>query len=146
VTPAITPADLYVDQARCTSPGTGTSADPFCTIAAAAAVVQAGQTVYIEAGTYAEHFIALASRSTSCGQPQSVVLNVTATRTTHSGYLTVYPVNGTRPATSNLNFQIGSSTAGLTMVRGNGATIYNRSGGTTHVIVDERGYYIAGPG
>ncbi|WP_063832371.1 MULTISPECIES: right-handed parallel beta-helix repeat-containing protein [Streptomyces] len=41
--------------ANCTDSGTGTEAAPFCTIAAAAAVVQPGQTVEIADGTYNEN-------------------------------------------------------------------------------------------
>ncbi|SOB81977.1 Right handed beta helix region [Streptomyces sp. 1331.2] len=48
---------LYVNNAagaNCTDSGSGTQAAPFCTIAAAAAVVQPGQTVAIGDGVYAE--------------------------------------------------------------------------------------------
>ncbi|MGN9907266.1 PKD domain-containing protein [Phytohabitans sp. LJ34] len=47
---------LYVQQtsAACTDGGPGTSAQPFCTVGAAAAVVSAGQTVMIGAGSYPE--------------------------------------------------------------------------------------------
>ncbi len=46
---------LYVDNASgagCSDSGTGTEEQPFCTIAAAAAVVQPGQTVTVEPGNY----------------------------------------------------------------------------------------------
>jgi parallel beta-helix repeat protein len=47
---------LYVDRSNpsCTNSGTGTQAQPFCTISAAAARVGAGQTVQVAAGTYPE--------------------------------------------------------------------------------------------
>ncbi len=47
--------DLYVNNAAgsgCSDTGSGTQAQPFCTIAAAAAVVQPGQTVIVEPGEY----------------------------------------------------------------------------------------------
>jgi len=48
-------ASLYVvddTSASCSDTGAGTSAQPFCTIAAAAAKAQAGDTVLVNAGTY----------------------------------------------------------------------------------------------
>ncbi|MET8201133.1 right-handed parallel beta-helix repeat-containing protein [Micromonospora taraxaci] len=52
---AVLPTELSVDQNRCSaSGGTGSSNDPFCTISAAAAVVQPGQTVLVEPGHYEE--------------------------------------------------------------------------------------------
>ncbi|AUY49738.1 right-handed parallel beta-helix repeat-containing protein [Streptomyces sp. CB01881] len=48
---------LYVNNAagaNCTDSGTGTQAAPYCTVGAAAAVVQPGQTVDIADGTYSE--------------------------------------------------------------------------------------------
>lgn len=47
---------LYVnnaDGAGCSDQGAGTAAQPFCTVSAAAAVVQPGQTVLVSAGQYA---------------------------------------------------------------------------------------------
>jgi hypothetical protein len=52
------PAVLYVNNqttSNCSDGGTGSSAVPFCTISAAAAVVSPGQTVTITAGSYPEH-------------------------------------------------------------------------------------------
>lgn len=48
-------ADIYVSnssQAGCSDSGSGTEAQPFCTITAAAAAVQPGQTVVVEPGYY----------------------------------------------------------------------------------------------
>jgi len=54
---AATGATLYVDQQNpnCSNSGSGTATQPFCTIGAAAAVVSAGQTVQVAAGTYTEN-------------------------------------------------------------------------------------------
>jgi hypothetical protein len=53
---AADPAVLYVKAkaASCSDSGSGTVEQPFCTVGAAAAVVTAGQTVEIAAGTYPE--------------------------------------------------------------------------------------------
>ncbi|WP_063764174.1 right-handed parallel beta-helix repeat-containing protein [Kitasatospora purpeofusca] len=51
---------LYVDHApgaNCSNSGSGTKAQPFCTVAAAAAVASAGQTVEIAWGTYNEDLV-----------------------------------------------------------------------------------------
>jgi len=50
-----TGTELYVDDETkgCSDSGTGSDSQPFCTIAAAAAAVQPGQTVVVEPGTYA---------------------------------------------------------------------------------------------
>jgi hypothetical protein len=56
VSAAVTGTDIYVSNAssaNCSDTGSGSEATPFCTISAAAAVAQAGQTVIVEPGTYA---------------------------------------------------------------------------------------------
>jgi PKD repeat protein len=60
---------LYVDgsSASCSDSGPGTSAQPFCTISAAAAHAGAGQTVQVAGGTYSED--AKITASGSPGQP-----------------------------------------------------------------------------
>jgi len=49
-------SELFVDNTNsaCSNAGTGTQSQPYCTIGAAIAVVQAGQTVTVVAGTYNE--------------------------------------------------------------------------------------------
>ena len=54
VASATTGSTLYVDNTNsCSDSGSGTSTAPFCTIAAAAAVAQPGQTVQVSSGVYA---------------------------------------------------------------------------------------------
>ena len=50
------PPTLYVDRgnANCSDGGSGTAAQPFCTIKPAASRVVAGQTVLVDSGTYSE--------------------------------------------------------------------------------------------
>jgi hypothetical protein len=68
---AVSSSSVYVDNssgAHCsdTASDSGTEAQPFCTIAAAAAVVQPGRTVFVEPGTYAPVTISV---SGAPGQP-----------------------------------------------------------------------------
>jgi len=81
----------------------------------------------------------------------SVVLNVTATQPTDSGFITVFPDDACSiPLASNLNFVAGQTVPNLVMVRVSTLTgcatwagavdFYNHSG-TTHLIVDVFGYF-----
>jgi hypothetical protein len=68
---AVSNSSIYVDNAsgaNCsdTASDSGTEAQPFCTIAAAAAVVQPGHTVFVEPGTYAPVTISVSGTQ---GQP-----------------------------------------------------------------------------
>ncbi|WP_371562449.1 hypothetical protein [Streptomyces canus] len=83
--------------------------------------------------------------STSCPLPVGAVLNVTATQPQKNGFLTVYPNEQTVPNVSNLNFTAGATVPNLVSVADPGLMIgvYNHSGGSVQVIVDEEGYYIA---
>ncbi|MER5637602.1 PKD domain-containing protein [Kitasatospora sp. NPDC002227] len=78
----------------------------------------------------------------------AVVLNVTAVNPSQAGYLKVYPTDGDRPATSNVNFKAGQTVPNLVTVPtgpGNTVTIENFAG-TTDVVVDVMGYYQLGSG
>ena len=73
----------------------------------------------------------------------AVSLNVTATRPTEGGYLTVYPTGETRPLASNLNFRPGQTVANAVIARvgaDGSITVYNRTG-STHVFVDISGWF-----
>ena len=73
----------------------------------------------------------------------AVVMNVTVTRPTAAGYLTVHPDGVTAPLASNLNFVPGQSVANLVTVRvsTDGSVRFFNATGTTHVIADIVGYY-----
>jgi len=71
------------------------------------------------------------------------VLNVTATRPTQAGYLTVYPTGSPRPATSNVNFAAGQTVPNRVIVGlgNNGDVTITNGPGTVDVIVDDDGYF-----
>ena len=75
----------------------------------------------------------------------AVVMNVTVTRTTASGFLTLYPEDSTVPLVSNLNFVANQTVPNLVIVkvpRSGVINLYN-SAGNTDVIADIVGYYDA---
>ena len=81
---------------------------------------------------------------TACPRrPRSVVLNVTATGPSASGFLTVFPGDSPRPLASTLNFEPGATVANLVTVPLSPTgqfTIFN-SAGRTDVVVDVAGWF-----
>jgi hypothetical protein len=76
----------------------------------------------------------------------AVVLNVTVTSPTSVGYLTAFPSGTTRPGTSTLDFTAGRTVANVVVVpvgSDGKVKLYNGSGGSTPVIADVQGYYLA---
>ena len=75
-----------------------------------------------------------------------VILNVTAVGGQQAGYLTVWPVDQSRPATSNVNFQAGQNIANTVIVslpQPDGTiSIFNGSYGDVDVLVDVEGYIV----
>ncbi|MEV0805684.1 right-handed parallel beta-helix repeat-containing protein [Micromonospora sp. NPDC050200] len=73
----------------------------------------------------------------------AVVLNVTVTRPTANGVLTVYPDGSPVPVASSLNFVTGQTIPNLVMVpvTAGRVLIRNASSGTTHVVADLAGYF-----
>jgi hypothetical protein len=73
----------------------------------------------------------------------AVILNVTVTNPTASGFLTVWPAETSRPLASNLNFSPAQTVANLVIVKvgstGN-VSIFN-SAGTVDVVADVVGWY-----
>jgi hypothetical protein len=76
----------------------------------------------------------------------AVVMNVTVTRPTRSGNLTVYPGSGSVPTVSNLNFSADETVPNLVTVQVSDGEVsfHNNSGGTVQVVADLEGFY--GPG
>lgn len=74
----------------------------------------------------------------------AVVVQVTTTGSTASGFLTAYPADGSKPLASNLNFPAGGTTSDLVTVGVSSAgriDLFNGSAGMTHMIVDVQGYF-----
>ena len=76
----------------------------------------------------------------------AVVMNVTVTEPTSSGYVTVYPSDVGRPNASNLNFVAGLTVPNLVTVRvpANGVvdfSNFSNFGGTIQLLADVVGYY-----
>ena len=77
---------------------------------------------------------------------EAVSLNVTATNTVGTGYLTVYPC-GARPETSTLNFTAGRTVANVVTapVSANGTVCFHVRG-TADLLADVSGWYLSGNG
>jgi hypothetical protein len=75
---------------------------------------------------------------------ESVVLNVTVTEALGPGYVTVYPCGQTRPTSSNLNYDVGTTraVAVLAELGGGAVCIYTQT--PAQVIVDLGAYYPIG--
>jgi hypothetical protein len=76
----------------------------------------------------------------------AVVMNVTVTDTTASGFLTVYPEADTLPSSSNLNFAAGQTVPNLVMTgytsgSTGGVNFYNASPQGVDVVADLFGYF-----
>jgi Domain of unknown function (DUF5122) beta-propeller len=77
----------------------------------------------------------------------SVVLNLTAVLPSASGHVTVFPTGQGRPRSSSLNFEPGQTTANVVTVAlgaGGQVTMTNSSSGSTDLLADVVGYYLAG--
>ncbi|MCE9621425.1 MAG: SBBP repeat-containing protein [Actinomycetia bacterium] len=87
----------------------------------------------------------ISGRSGIPADTKAVVLNVTATRATGNGFITVYPCGATPPNTSNLNFVAGDTIPNLVIVPvGIAGKICVYTSAATDLIVDVNGYYPAG--
>jgi hypothetical protein len=77
----------------------------------------------------------------------AVVLNVTVTDTTASGFLTVFPAGGATPTASNLNWTPGRTIPNLVTVKVGAAgkvSLFQSGPGTAQVVVDVAGYFLGG--
>ncbi|MEV7278197.1 hypothetical protein [Streptomyces sp. NPDC093111] len=77
----------------------------------------------------------------------AVVLNVTATNPTATGFVSVHPYGTPRTAASNLNFVAGQTVPNLVVVpvKDGRITFYNKSG-TVDLLADVAGYFKQGTG
>ena len=77
----------------------------------------------------------------------AVVLNVTATRGTGGGFVTVHPDNGQyKPLASSLNYSRGQTVANLVVVEvaPSGQVLLYNYGGSTHLVADVVGWFTTG--
>lgn len=76
----------------------------------------------------------------------AVVLNVTVTDPTASGFVTAFPDGRPRPTASNLNFVPGQTVPNLVVVpvSADGYVDLYNSAGNTHLIADVSGYWLSG--
>ncbi|MEO7397197.1 MAG: DUF1501 domain-containing protein [Ilumatobacteraceae bacterium] len=78
----------------------------------------------------------------------AVVMNVTVTEPTASGFVTVWPTGTSMPTASNLNFVPSQTVPNLVIAKlgdGGAVSMYN-SAGATHLVADVLGYFSSGDG
>ena len=80
------------------------------------------------------------------GGVTAVVLNVTVTQPSSSGFLTVFPTGENLPVASNLNFTAGQTVANLVVVKvgAGGKVSFFNAAGTVEVLADVAGWFDAG--
>ena len=77
----------------------------------------------------------------------AVAINVTVASPTTLGYVTIYPAGVAKPVVSNLNFLAGQVVPNLVVVpigAGGKIALFNGSTGSTHLVADVQGYFLAG--
>lgn len=77
----------------------------------------------------------------------AVVFNLTVTEPKSFGFITAYASGSARPNTSNLNFDSGRTIPNSVTVpvgKDGMVTLFNRSSGSTQLIADASGYFLAG--
>jgi hypothetical protein len=81
------------------------------------------------------------------GGVTAVVMNVTATNTTSSGFITAWPSGTPQPLASNINFLPGQTVPNLVTVKvgPNGKVNLFNSSGSTDLLADIAGYYTTTP-
>jgi len=77
----------------------------------------------------------------------AVVFNLTVAHAENFGYATAYPSGTARPNASNVNFlggQIVPNSVTVPVGADGKVALFNRSAGSTHLVADVAGYFIAG--
>jgi hypothetical protein len=86
--------------------------------------------------------LAVAGRAGVPSDAASVVLNVTVTQTTATGFITVFPCDADRPTASNLNYVANRNIPNLVISKiGAGGLVCLFNSAPTHLIVDVAGYF-----
>ena len=89
--------------------------------------------------------LAVAGAGGVAGDADSVVINLTVTEPTASGFITAWPTGAARPTASNLNFEPNQTVPNLVVAKlgaGGVLSLFNSSG-STHLIADVLGYFQA---
>lgn len=108
--------------------------------------IGAAKAVVPENGTVAVSVTQGVTLPADLGTITAVVLNVTVTDPTGAGHVTVYPTGQPLPTTSNLNFTAKETVPNLVTIKvgtNNEVTLDNASTGSTNLIADVEGYYVA---
>lgn len=103
---------------------------------------QAAATGLVVAGTV--RAFELGGRAGVPDDAEAVILNITVTEATGSGYATVYACDAPRPLASNLNYVAGQTIPNLVITRTSSAgevCIYAGASGTAHFIADVIGWF-----
>lgn len=82
----------------------------------------------------------------TASKPTAMVANLTVTAPTKAGVLTAHPNGPDRPTASNVNYVAGETATNHAIVAVGEyglVALFNNSSGSTHVIVDQAGYFIA---
>ncbi|MEH0820951.1 MULTISPECIES: right-handed parallel beta-helix repeat-containing protein [unclassified Micromonospora] len=83
-----------------------------------------------------------------CPPATAAVLNLTVTTPAAAGVLTAHPADAAAPTASNVNFVAGETASNLAVVKVGAdgrVAVFNNSSGSTHIIVDQSGNFIAAP-
>jgi hypothetical protein len=115
---------VVVNGAGCNDSGPGTQAEPFCTIQAAANVVDPGQTVDITGANSQGVTTPLTiTRSGTSAEPITFTYGA-------SGGLIVYPDGTSRPSIATVQFAGGKAAENTTLATGSTVDFYNNSSGS----------------
>jgi len=98
-------------------------------------------------GTSGELDLAVAGRGgVPAAGADAVVLNLTATNSTGSGYVTAWPAGAARPFTSNLNLAAGSTVANLAIIKlgSDGKIALYNALNSTDLVADVVGWFAVG--
>jgi hypothetical protein len=90
--------------------------------------------------TGAGRSVQLAGNAAIPGNATGVVVNLTATQSTASGFVSAFPCGGTTPLVSNLNFTAGTDVANMAIVKLGAGQLCLTSNSGVDVIADVTGY------